>query len=353
LRALPQDLDEDILNRLFQGFAYRRIGNEFSISIATVNRVAADAGKKIPDFDSLRQLSVLMRKTGLSIFDATRACQLIETLNTWGISIDELCDYVKLNEELLSKRTLNEDFLFYALALMRLVEESGRTYQEVVEDLEKKRRETAEAEEKKVALEKESLGLKTELEDTKRNLAEINLQIAKATTARKGLTEIGVGKLAQLVRFIKDFESMGFDVGQLKRLAVWRRELERLGIDPNELGDFVAEKGPLEAQNDNLRLDNERIKGQINTQTILRMTLLAGNSVLQAVDQILRTKSFTMFCKSCRHPMPAALPTQESLNNLTSTRQVWSLRCSNCGTQQFFSPWEIALHIAWVILPQT
>jgi vacuolar-type H+-ATPase subunit I/STV1 len=258
---------------------------------------------------------------------------------------------VRLNERFLSERALDESFLSYALKLMQLEQVSGRTFQEVVEDFEKKGKEATEAEERKLALENESLGLKAELNETKVKLAELKSEIEKATNVRKGLAEIGLNKLAQLVRFIQDFESLGFDANEVKRLAMWHRGLQELHIGPDELDKYIAERGPLETQNNNLKLANERIEADVNAHAIRKETLLAENFALQAVDLILRTGTLTMRCESCGHPLPIWLPTQESFWNLKNTGQVLIFKCQNCDMPQSFTPWEIAFQIAWVILP--
>jgi len=351
VRRLPPQVEREILKRALQGATYREIAREFSVSVATVSRVFEDARKKMPDVDSLRELSILLSKAGLTVFDATRSCRLMESMNKWGISLEELGDYVKLNERFLSERALDENFLSYALKLMQLEQVSGRTYQEVVEDFEKKGKEAAEAEERKLALEKESLVLKAELNETKAKLAELKSEIEKATTVRKGLAEIGLNKLAQLVRLIQDFESLGFDANQVKRLAMWNRRLQELHIDPDGLDRYIAERGPLETQNNTLRLANERIEADVNAHEIRRATLVAESFALQAVDLILRTGTLTMRCESCGHSLPIWLPTQEAFWNLINTGQVLIFKCHDCGMSKVFTPWEIAFQIAWVILP--
>ena len=351
MRRLLGEDEQEILNLLLQGVAYRKISRQRDTGISTVARVAEDARKKTPDFDSLRGLSVLLNKAGLSVFDATRASRLMEALSMWGISVDELGDYVRVNEKFLKEKTLSEDFLFYAMKLAQLEQAYGRTYQEVVEDFEKKGKEAAEAEEKKHILENESLVLKAELSETRERLAELKSEIEKATTVRKGLAEIGLHKLDQLVRFIQDFESLGFDAKQVKRLVMWYRGLQKLHIDPDELDKYIAERGPLENQNNSLRLANERIEADVDAHAIRRATFVVENFVLQAVDLILKTGILTMRCKSCGHPLPIGLPTQEFFWDLTNTGQVLSFQCQSCGMPQVFTPWEIAFHIAWVILP--
>jgi len=351
VRRLPAEVEQKILNLLLEGFSYREISRRFDIGTSTVARVAEDARKRVVDFDSLRGLAVLLKKAGLSVFDATRASRLVEALSVWGISVDELDDYVRANEKFLSERALNGDFIFYAVKLMKLEEAVGQTCEQIVEDFEKKRREAAEAEERKLALESESLGLRAELKETNGRLVELKSEIEKATTVRKGLAKIEMHKLAQLVRFIQDFEALGFDANQVKRLAMWHQGLQELHIDPDELDKYIAEKGPLEAQNDSLRLANERIEADINSNATLRENFLAENFVLQAVDLILKTGILTMHCKSCGHQLPIWLPTQESFWNLTNSGQVVIFQCQNCGMSQLFAPWDIAFQIAWMILP--
>ena len=176
-------------------------------------------------------------------------------------------------------------------------------------------------------------------------------EIEKATTVQQGLAEIGLPKLAQLVRFIQDFESLEFDANQVKRLAMWHRQLQELHINPDELGKYIAEKGPLEAQNNNLRLTNEGIVADIKANAARRAILQAENSALPVINLVLRTGILTVRCKSCGHSMQIGLPSQESFWNLINTRQVLIFRCQDCGTSQSFTPWEIAFQIAWMFLP--
>lgn len=351
MRGLPPQVEREILKRALQAATYREISHEFGVSVATVNRVFEDARKKMPDVDSLRELSVLLRKAGLTVFEATRSCRLVESLNKWGISLEELGDYVRLNDRFLSERALDENFLSYALKLMQLEQVSGQTFQEVVVAFEEKKRGAAEAEERRLAFENEFLGLKAELNENKVELSELKAEIEKATTVRKGLAEIGLNKLAQLVRFILDFEALGFDANQVKMLATWHRGLQRLHVDPDKLDKYIAERGSLENQINDLRLSIERIEADVNGHAIHRATLMAENSVLRAVDLVLRTGILAMQCKSCGHSLPIWLPTKEHFWNLINTGHVLIFNCENCGIAQSFTAWEIAFQIVWMILP--
>ncbi|HVP16713.1 MAG TPA: helix-turn-helix domain-containing protein [candidate division Zixibacteria bacterium] len=352
MRKLPSELDREILDLLLQGVAYREISRRFGISTSSVARVAEDARKENPDFDSLRGLSVLLKKTGSNVFDAVRASRLLEALNKWGISVDKLGDYVRANERFLFQRALNEDFLFYAVKLMQLEQTSGLTYQEVVEDFEEKVKGAAEAEERKLAFEKESLSFKAESNEAAERLTELKAEIEDATTVQKGLSEIGLHKLAQLVRFVQDFEALGFDANQMKKLIMWYRGLQKLHINPDELEKYIAERGPLEAQNELLRLAKDKTKDDIDLSAIFRKTLVAENAALKAVDLTLRKGTLSMQCKSCRRPVPIWLPTQKSFSDLMKTGQAVAFQCENCGMSQSFTAWDIAFQIAWMILPR-
>ena len=132
---------------------------------------------------------------------------------------------------------------------------------------------------------------------------------------------------------------------------MWHRQLQELHINPDELGKYIAEKGPLEAQNNNLRLTNEGIVADIKANAARRAILQAENSALPVINLVLRTGILTVRCKSCGHSMQIGLPSQESFWNLINTRQVLIFRCQDCGTSQSFTPWEIAFQIAWMILP--
>lgn len=351
VRRLPSDIDREILNQLIQGSSYRATGRRFGVSIASVARVAEDERGRTPDFDSLRAVAVLLNKEELTVFDVERAHRLLENLGKWGLGVDEICDYVELNQRFLLSRSLDEDFVFYAVKLLRLEKTSGRSYEELMEDCDRKMADAVEAEQKKTALDSESLVVTVELRKAKTDLEETKMEIEKAVASRRGLRELGLNKVAQLVQFFQDFQSMRFNADEVKRLAVWRRELEELHIMPDALREFITDRGPLEAQNENLRLANKRIEAEVNTQEIHRVTLLEGNSALRAVDEILRTGTMNVLCKSCSYPLPTALLTKELLLDLMRTGKVLILDCPKCGLRRMFGPWDIALQIAWIILP--
>jgi hypothetical protein len=349
---LPPQVERGILKRLLEGATYREAAREFAVSTASVHRVFEDARERMADVDSLRELSILLRKAGWTVFDATRSCRLMEALSKWDVSLNELDCYVTLNERFLSERGLDETFLSYALKLMQLEQDSGRTYQEVVKDCEEKEKAATEAETRKLTLNDECFRIKAESKEAGDKLAIVKSEIETATTARRGITEIGLNKLSRLVKFIQDFEAIGYDANQARTLALWRRQLQGFHIDPDELDKFIAEKGTLEAQNNGLRLATERIKADVQTNEDRRANLVDQNTALQALDQILRTGILTMQCKSCGHSVPIWLPTRESFLNLISTGQVLVFQCEYCGTPQSFTPFDIAFQIAWMILRQ-
>lgn len=90
MRRIPLELEKEALRKILQGATYRGTSLELGISLATIDRTVENERRKVPDFDTLRALRTLMEKRGLSVFDATRACRLVEILNNWQIDLDEL-----------------------------------------------------------------------------------------------------------------------------------------------------------------------------------------------------------------------------------------------------------------------
>lgn len=350
MRRIPPDVEESILKRALEGDTYRPIAHDFGVTPSTVNRIVEDARKRMPDFDTLRGLSVTLKKYGLSVFDATRGCNLLDRLNKCGISSKELEEYVQLNERFLSEKALGEDFMSYAMRLMQLEQAYGKSYQKIVEDCGEKQKEAIELEKRKTDSETRLKSLNAETKRAEDSLAKTKSEIEKATTLHDGLAKIGIDKLAKLVKFTVEFESLGFNAFEMQKLARALRKLKEIGLDQNKLEKFIEEKGPLETQNNNLRDANEKLRRENTTLTDCNNNLLEKNSALATIDAAWKTGTVTVPCKSCNRPLTTAFRSREFYNNLMISKHGLSLWCPTCGPI-FFYPFDIIFQIGWSILP--
>ena len=350
MRSTPSDVEAQIIRLGLDGDTYREIACKTGVGLATVHTCIERARKKIPEFDELRELNIRLKKSGLSFFDLTRACTVLEKMINCGISLAELEDYIKLAETYLCDKALRDDFMAYAMKLMRLEQTYGRPYQEVTKDYERKLHETARLADRNLRLGKRIIERQATLKTTEEHLSEVIGKIEKALATWKGLVKIGPERLALMVRFIQDFEALGFDANQAQDLSVWRQGLRKSNIDPDKLDRFITEKGPLDAQKLSLQLENERL-GRINeAETTINKNVLAKNSAVMTVDRILTTGTANLTCKSCGIQLLVKLETRDYYEKLIRNFQPLDVWCPRCGMYQWYSPQEIPTLLGWILL---
>lgn len=73
MRSTSSDVEAEIIRLALGGDNYREIARKTGVGLATVRTCIERARKKIPEFDELRELSIRLKKSGLSFFDVTRA----------------------------------------------------------------------------------------------------------------------------------------------------------------------------------------------------------------------------------------------------------------------------------------
>ena len=315
-----------------------------------MHRIVENARKTVPDIDELRELNIMLRKHKLTVFDVCRSVKFAEKLNNYGIDFEDMENYVQLTERFLLEKSLQEDFVYYAMKLVKLEQACGKSYKEIVDDFDKKTGELVRLENRITENEKRNQELDDNARKREEHLAGLNSEIKDATSARDGLLEIGVVKLAKLVNFIKEFESLGFNVRELAKLACALQELRKMGVDPDNLYRFIAEKGPLEAQNTTLKLDNENLRYENAALTQVNKSLRQENPVLGLLDHAWKTGTFTIFCRMCGEPLVVPFSSREYFQSIMDSGHVLRVWCPRCGFV-FVDPMDIVLQIGWSLLP--
>lgn len=138
MRRIPDDIRKAILKRVIAGDTYRTIQRVFNISPATINQIKEEAKKTCPDIDDLIKLNILLKKSNVNFYDTFRGANLLDRLNSCGISAADLDKFIKLMETLfLEGNELREDVVAAAIKLMELEEKTGKAYPELLEDFQK------------------------------------------------------------------------------------------------------------------------------------------------------------------------------------------------------------------------
>jgi hypothetical protein len=358
-RKIPTATKDAALKLWLEGYAYRQIHSRTGMSLGAINQMVGEARAKIPSLEELRQLNIVLSKSGASVYDAVRGSKLLEVLNQFGVGLDTLHAYIELCGKISAERGIEaESFVEAGMRLISLEAKTGKSYEQVLKDFEEKQkqveglgtraknaqRQIQELVERKAQLEKE---IREAEERLKLTLQKLN----QAINTNERLQRLSLEKVSQLAKFIESFEALRFDVEIVRKLAEWKTALADMGINPDTLGKFVKEKGPLEIQLRNLRAEAKRLKGEVEMLEKWRTKLSESNSSLFYLSKILESKRTSLPCKRCGWPIPIILDKKENYVRLINQGFGLSVSCPNCRQQNWFDPREVILSVGWAILP--
>jgi prefoldin subunit 5 len=360
LRKIPKDIERMIFQLWLEGHTYREVIPRCGgVSLATISKVVENARKTAPDIDTMRQLNLVLKKGGISVYDAMRGGSLLNEVARLGVSLDGLEDYINATERISSEKEVEVgSFVDSVIKMIHLEAEAGKAYEDVLKDFEGKLSEIANLEAKMGGLKGEiqklteaRVQLEADLTKGKGNLTQILQELKRTISAEERLERVGLEKLNNLAKFTEDFEALGFNAEVVRDLAKWRKSLTNVGIDPNGLKRFVEEKGPLDKQISGLKREVESLKGVIKMLEEERSSLLDNNPLLSVADLILKNKIISLPCKKCGWSLPIELDTQEQYNLLIRRRWGIRIRCPSCNYRNWFDPRDVMIKIGWMLLP--
>ncbi|MEM1582850.1 MAG: hypothetical protein QXK89_10165 [Candidatus Bathyarchaeia archaeon] len=363
-REIPKAVKDQAFRLWLKGESYRRICAETGMSLGALSTYINELKKVSPDLDQLRELSAILKKNNLSIFDAVRGSKLLEKLNQLGVSLEDLDNYVGLVQRISHEKGVGaEGFVESAMKLMDLERRAGKTYEELVKDLEEKRRQVEELEVKAKGVQVEIQGLverkaqlEGEISEAERKLSQISQELNRAVSTQERLQKLGMERVASLVEFIEDCEALGFNAKEIQNLARWRKSLAEMGISPDKLRDFIEQRGSLERQLANLSREKSAREREVKQLMEEYMRLwgevnaLRGEiSRLSRLSSTLKSGKLTLPCKLCRM-WGVSIDLSSAESGIMSG--LWcSGTCIFCRQWSTYPAWELAWFIAQLVLP--
>lgn len=357
---IPQRVIDAIIKALIRGDSYRRIRRDYRVSLSTISRVKEALKRRIPDLEELRALNVLLRKHGLNFLDAARGAKLLDALNKLGVSLDELAKYTEMNEKVFisAEHQDPDEIVSAAIRLIKLEEETGKTYGEIVQDFEEKRAKSAKLEAKRKyalaqerRLQEKNRQLDDNLKKSERKLKNVEAKIGTAVATEPQLKALGIHKLAKYAKFIREIESLNFRAEDVQEAARCLENLQRAGISPDQIEDYIRTKGPLEAQILELESRNKSLLYYNNALEERTWRLWDEESACSIVNQIHSTGIFHLPCRYCKRPLRIQLPTREQYAQQAKNSWFLSVPCLQCLEVNVFRHEEIAAQIGLLLYP--
>jgi hypothetical protein len=356
-REIPRSTKERAARLWLQGESYRRICSETKMSLGALSDHINELRKKTPDLDQLRELNMVLRRDESTVFDALRGGRLLEEVGQLGVSLDELEGFVKLSARISSERGVEaERFVGSSMRLMDWEAKTGKSYEEVVKDLEERTKqvEVLDAKAKDVQAQIQGLmerkaQLESEIRDAEGNLNLTLQKLNQAINTQERLKKLSLERVSHLAQFIEDFELLGFNANVVRELAEWRKGLTTMEIDPDRLGEFIKKGGSLERQ---LQAVEERMKsGETRLKMLTRMEGDLRRSVddVKRVDSLLQRRYQSFICAHCGAATPREVRRYEVQSAMTMGQPLY-IACMRCGATNTYDPRTILMNLGLEVL---
>jgi len=303
----------------------------------------------------------MVMKGGGSVPDMVRAGRLLDEVNRLGISLNGLEEFVGLANTMASERKLgSSEFVDSALRLRSLEEETGKSYGQVIKDFEEKRSELKKLDGESACLEKEIQGLKEKLTKTEKGLSSTVQRLKSTIETEERLKKLGLEKVTSLAEFIEDFEDLGFNAQEVRKLMVWREFLKKMGINQDGLERFVKEKGPFEKQISELEKERRRVEGIVKELRDEHRRLFQETTSLQAdvlklskLGKVVKLGKIIIPCKVCgAEGVFVKLHTASEYRGMMSSGSVLQYTCFNCGQLVAYTPGQILTEVGLMAAPE-
>jgi chromosome segregation ATPase len=358
LRKLSERVKRKVFQLWIEGCTYRGISERTNIGLGSITRIIDEERKRNPDVDELRKIRVQLQKVDSSLPDALRGATCLKNLNKLGISLGEIEDYrtvvIRVSE---SQGVKPENFLDAAIRLMKLETSTSKTYLEIVEEFSEKRHEIEDLMRKKDSLNVRVQGLSHELQELKQQHAKAKSEYASSLKAlneliknRERLKRLGLEKIERLTKFVESYESLNYDVQEVEELASLKKTLQEIHVTPATLKHFIKQRSEMKKHITRLKKRLKPLEIEVKRLEILQQKIQRDNEGLQAISEVLRSRTTKIACRYCSGALILPLPSRLGLTYAMTGNLICPVRCNLCGNISQISPLEIIASVGWMIL---
>ncbi len=112
MRRIPSDIKIEIIRKYLEGHSIPEISNLYNVSVASVSAIITEETKKELFFAAFREISKIIRKKNLNIYDLIPAIHLISKIEELGLTSEFFDKYLDLADSKSFRLNMNlEEFL--------------------------------------------------------------------------------------------------------------------------------------------------------------------------------------------------------------------------------------------------
>jgi chromosome segregation ATPase len=356
-RILKPEVKARALSLWLNGLTYRLINEKTGVSLGAMNELVNEAKRKEPSLDELRELNVMLKKSDSSVVDAIRGAKTLNRVNELLVSLDGLESFIKLSERISSERGVEaERFIEASVRIMGLEAKTGKSYEEVVKDFEERTKRVKDlvVRAKSVQEENRKLGeTKAQLEDEIREAGETlystRKELNKVVGTQERLKKIGLEKVADLARFINEFESLRLSVEEVEQIAELKKELDAEGIRIGTLRQYFKSTRALKQKCQAIQREMESEETKLKLLTRMRRETERHIRDLQRIQRVLDSRMVSFPCAFCGATTLKEIRNFEIQQALTQGAPLL-VACSRCGQPNYYNPIPALLNLALQVL---
>jgi chromosome segregation ATPase len=245
LNRVPRDLEKRVLQKHFEGIPRDAIAQELSLSTGAVSEILSILP---PSLNSLRELSVALRRNNMIIQDALQAVNIRDDLITLGIKPDQFSSSLQAVMKISRDGKYNpEGILQSGTRLIELENQAGKPYPEALDEFELVNAKNLKKQKRIKKLNTQNAQLQAQIKKNEERLTQA------FRTANEAPEE-----LAEFKKQREELSQHGIKITDIKTISKLLTNIEETGGNAKRTVSLVKEVGSLKKKKAEL---NQDIKG--------------------------------------------------------------------------------------------
>jgi predicted RNA-binding Zn-ribbon protein involved in translation (DUF1610 family) len=287
----------EIVQLWLQNVNYRQIAQQTKASLGTISAEIEKARKAEPDLNSLRELSATLKKSGVALADAIRACPILSRLDELGVGVSQLSQYMELSKKLADEHGVDPaELVKSAIRFSRIEAETGKSRRDLLKDYEEKT---------------------TQLKELDNKIQSLRNELKHAQKQRE---------IAQLCE-----------------------QMKTTGVEPGRLKEFIDRRGPLEKQLRSLEEEINQGKARLSILAKMEKDIRRRVDDIQRIEHIMRCRASSFACPNCGYVTVREVRRSEVQMSM-SWGQPLTIVCQRCLASNQYDLGTLLLNLGLEVL---